>query len=340
MARSRNIKPAIMDNEELAELPFEARLLFIYLWMLADREGRLEDRPKRIAAQALPYDRDVDVINTLTLLQRSGFIERYEAQGSRYIQITGFTKHQVPHHKEAASEIPPPDGTPAITRHAYDVPADQRARIFERDGMACLKCGDQSSLTIDHIVPLSKGGNNADANLQCLCHRCNSAKGDAIKSYVDEYAPSSPRTNSSKGQRRTIVDESCRPDSGFLIPDSGFLIPDCGLRNEDVPAQAPATPPARNSKKQRATSIPEDFAVSDRVAEWAAVKGFGQLDEHLAAFIRKAKAKGYTYQSWDDAFMEAIREDWAKLRTPGRAQQNTSRYAGAAAAIFEGADHV
>ena len=237
MARARNIKPKIMDNEELAELPFEARLLFIYLWMLADREGRLEDRPRRIAAQALPYDRDVDVINTLTLLQRSGFIARYEVEGSRYIQITGFTKHQVPHHKEVASEIPPPEGTPAITRHAYDVPAEQRVRIFERDGHACLKCGDKSSLTIDHIVPLSKGGDNCDANLQCLCHRCNSAKGDAVKSYVDGNAPSSPRTNSSKGQRRAIVEASCPTDTGFS--DTGFsdsLIP------EDDSSSSPPAP--------------------------------------------------------------------------------------------------
>lgn len=56
MARSRNIKPGIMANEDLAELDAMERLLFIYLWMLADREGRLEDRPKRIKAEALPYD--------------------------------------------------------------------------------------------------------------------------------------------------------------------------------------------------------------------------------------------------------------------------------------------
>ena len=50
-----------MENEELADLDPIARLLFIYLWMLADREGRLEDRPKRIAGRALPYDREADV---------------------------------------------------------------------------------------------------------------------------------------------------------------------------------------------------------------------------------------------------------------------------------------
>ena len=41
MARARNIKPGFFRNADLAELTFEARLLFIGLWTLADSEGRL-----------------------------------------------------------------------------------------------------------------------------------------------------------------------------------------------------------------------------------------------------------------------------------------------------------
>lgn len=59
------------------------------------------------------------------------------------------------------------------------------------------------------------------------------------------------------------------------------------------------------------TTIPDDFAVSERVATWAASKGHSRLDERLESFIGKAKARGYTYSDWDSAFMEAIREDWA-----------------------------
>ena len=60
MARARNIKPSFFTNEDLVELPFEDRLLFIGLWTLADREGRLEDRPKRIKMAVFPAD-NVDV---------------------------------------------------------------------------------------------------------------------------------------------------------------------------------------------------------------------------------------------------------------------------------------
>jgi hypothetical protein len=68
------------------------------------------------------------------------------------------------------------------------------------------------------------------------------------------------------------------------------------------------------AKPKRKTSIQDDFAVSQRVREWAKQKGFDKIDEHLDAFTRKAKMNGYQYLDWDLAFMEAIREDWAKIR--------------------------
>lgn len=119
MARARNIKPSIMANERLAELPPCARLLFIYLWMLADREGRLEDRPKRIAALALPYDRDIDVDGLLDLLAGGGFIDRYTVGELAVIQIGNFAKHQSPHVRESASELPAMEQgtTKVVTKH-------------------------------------------------------------------------------------------------------------------------------------------------------------------------------------------------------------------------------
>lgn len=107
MSRARNIKPGFFENETLAECSPLARLLFIGLWCEADREGRLEDRPKRIKAKCLPYD-DCDADRLLAELERAEFITRYEVHGSRYIQIDTFAKHQNPHQRELASSIPSP----------------------------------------------------------------------------------------------------------------------------------------------------------------------------------------------------------------------------------------
>ena len=108
MPRARNIKPGLFVNDELAEVEPLGRLLFIGLWTIADREGRLKDRPKKIKAQTLPFD-DCDVDNLLQQLEDHGFIYRYESGGCRLIQILNFTKHQNPHMKEAESELPAPD---------------------------------------------------------------------------------------------------------------------------------------------------------------------------------------------------------------------------------------
>jgi hypothetical protein len=117
MARARNIKPGFFTNEELVELPFSTRLLFIGLWTIADREGRLEDKPKRIKMHLFPAD-ELDVDAALNELQASGFLKRYEVDGARYIQVLAFRKHQNPHRDERPSEIPPMDGHGASTVQA------------------------------------------------------------------------------------------------------------------------------------------------------------------------------------------------------------------------------
>ena len=70
---------------------------------------------------------------------------------------------------------------------------------------------------------------------------------------------------------------------------------------------------ASNPPKGRKHSIPADFGISERVTRWAAEKGYTRLPERLERFVSVAKAKGYQYIDWDEAFMNAIRDDWAKF---------------------------
>ncbi|WP_435362480.1 hypothetical protein [Klebsiella pneumoniae] len=107
MARSRNIKPGFFTNDELAECHPLGRLLFAGLWTIADKEGRLDDRPKKIKAMLLPFD-EADCDALLQQLNDHKFIIRYRVNGECYIQISNWKKHQNPHCKEAASEIPEP----------------------------------------------------------------------------------------------------------------------------------------------------------------------------------------------------------------------------------------
>lgn len=229
MSRSRNIKPGFFKNDLLAECSPLARLLFAGLWCEADREGRLEDRPKRLKAECLAYD-DCDIDDLLGQLATKGFIVRYVVDGVGYIAIPEFLKHQKPHMKEAASTIPAPN---------------------------------------EHL----------------------------------------PRS----------VPAPEIPERAALIPDSLLLIPDS--LQEQTPAPPTAAPPApkaekRSRRKPETFPLPDGFAISERVRDWAAKKGYHSLETHFDSFVGKARAKGYVYADWDEAFMEAIRANWANVGAP------------------------
>src|SRR4030095_12649862 len=118
--RIRQIKPEFFLDDELAlSCCRDARFLFAGLWVLADRAGRLKDRPARIKAQVFPCDEDMTpylIERLLRELTGGDFIRRYEVNGKRLIQIRTFEKHQHCHVNEPPSQLPPPEELPTENR--------------------------------------------------------------------------------------------------------------------------------------------------------------------------------------------------------------------------------
>lgn len=108
--RIRTIKPEFFSHDGVAALEPLARLAFIGLWAVADREGRLRDNPRRLKVQILPYDDGVSFEAILDALSAGGFIVRYEVDGHRLIAVPGFLRHQRPTEREAMSILPAPPG--------------------------------------------------------------------------------------------------------------------------------------------------------------------------------------------------------------------------------------
>lgn len=54
-----------------------------------------------------------------------------------------------------------------------------RQNVFRRDGNSCVYCGSSKDLTLDHVIPKSKGGRTSWLNLVTACRRCNAFKGNA-----------------------------------------------------------------------------------------------------------------------------------------------------------------
>ena len=77
------------------------------------------------------------------------------------------------------------------------IPAKLRHEVFKRDNYRCRECGaknKETTLEIDHIVPVSKGESNNITNLQTLCKKCNRSKhtrtwvGGNTESYLKEFS--------------------------------------------------------------------------------------------------------------------------------------------------------
>lgn len=192
MARSRNIKPGFFKNEQLAECQPLARLLFAGLWCLADRAGRLEDRPKRIRAEILPYD-DGSVDEMLNELHKNGFIIRYSHEGQGFIQVVNFHKHQNPHCKEPASSIPAPDlhGASTVQEQGKNHESTEQARLIP----------DSLNLIPDSLNPVPLSNDNG----------CDQGKPDHLpacphREVLDLFAsklPTLPQPRTWEGQRET-----------------------------------------------------------------------------------------------------------------------------------------
>lgn len=155
MARARNIKPGFYKNEDLAECSVWARYIFPGLWMLADREGRLEDRPKRIKAELLAFDaQEVDPL--LDELQARGFLVRYRNSDGSFIQISKFSTHQSPHYSEKASVIKPPGFQEDSEKHADILEGEIPGGLRESsESPTPIKRGSQppDSLIPDSLIP-------------------------------------------------------------------------------------------------------------------------------------------------------------------------------------------
>ncbi len=153
MPRSRNIKYSFFANDELAEIEPLGRILFIGLWTLANYNGDLEYKPKKIKAQILPYD-NCDLEQIMINLDLSRFITIYNVKGVNYIHIDNFTKHQNPHpnEKKQGTDIPEfkPEHVQVVDSKGVAINHDKSRLISEQ---SLSRNADSCSLIPDSLIP-------------------------------------------------------------------------------------------------------------------------------------------------------------------------------------------
>ncbi len=76
---------------------------------------------------------------------------------------------EVPHHIRLKT---------STTERLWKLPSVSRRELLRRDGHRCQYCGSNRQLTIDHIIPRSRGGTHTWDNVAIACETCNHKKGD------------------------------------------------------------------------------------------------------------------------------------------------------------------
>ncbi len=79
-----------------------------------------------------------------------------------------------------------------VPRDAHRRKITRRA-VFARDGWSCQYCGDGSNLTVDHVIPRSKGGVSSWENVVTSCAPCNRRKADKLPAVIGMQPRKRPR---------------------------------------------------------------------------------------------------------------------------------------------------
>lgn len=113
MARIRTIKPEFFRHHRLylaeKETGLPLRMAFAGLWTAVDREGRFKWKPAELKLDCLPYD-DIDFGLILDALAKNNFVVSYKVGEKRFGYIPSWSEHQVINKREAASQLPDPNG--------------------------------------------------------------------------------------------------------------------------------------------------------------------------------------------------------------------------------------
>ena len=122
MSRTRLVYHAFFTDEDLSELPALTRLAAIALLTVADREGRLEYRPRRLKVEILPYDDGADIGSIVEQLQGAKWLDVYTVDGRDIIQIRNFVRFQRIHPREKPSLLPAKGEPKVIPRRTQGKP--------------------------------------------------------------------------------------------------------------------------------------------------------------------------------------------------------------------------
>lgn len=289
MARIRTIKPSFFESEDVAVLPFRARLLWIGLWTHCDDEGRTKDNVRLVKARIWPLDQVTlkDIDEDLAVLADAGRIVRYEADGQRYLEITNWRDHQSIN-KPTPSKIPPPPGVRQNSRRPpVAVPEDsgqERKGEEGKGGDAHAREAERTASNGSTPEPPSRCPEHLHQPADAPCGGCKEAR-QTNETWTRDRATAAALAQQERGRSRADAGRAAIDQCG-LCDDTGYTADGLCHHDPEQPHRArsrmaevraevrPATRPVRPGPVELARQRGSSLASLD-----AAVDGLPPLVE-------------------------------------------------------------
>lgn len=164
MAQGRMLNKKVSMDKRVNDISDDTgRLLFTWIIPHLDVEGRFTAEPQLVKSLILPWRDDV------TVERVEGYLQEYHDLG--LISIEGRLLSVPDYFRLTESERR--IGLGRLSEEDWE-------KLKEKYRFACLRCGKTEPeilLTVDHVIPVSKGGLDNIDNIQPLCYSCNVAKG-------------------------------------------------------------------------------------------------------------------------------------------------------------------
>lgn len=198
------------------------------------------------------------------------------------------------------------EGVTGVERTA--IPRPFARHVLQRDGYQCVYCGRQSTqakeesrksiLSIDHIIPESRGGSAAVENLACCCKQCNNEKND--------------RTPEEWGLLPTFLQDGVTYVNGQM-----------SHKNRDTTVTNSSPEKRREEKKENNIVTPDGVSVEvwNAFLKVRKAKKAPMSDLALAGIKREADAAGWTLE---DALQECVTRGWQAFKADWVAQKTPS----------------
>jgi 5-methylcytosine-specific restriction endonuclease McrA len=171
------VEPATRGDVEQAVMQCSirplARLLLLLLVLLTEAGNGTSAIPSRLTP------------SLATLASGSGLAKSAVAEYLRYLEGLAWIERVQPARTSRYARTTysvfigqdDPDWSSAVRGPRPSIPGALRRRVMDRDGHRCVICRAVADLTLDHLVPWSRGGEDTEENLRVLCRPCNARKG-------------------------------------------------------------------------------------------------------------------------------------------------------------------